>query len=85
MMPIENGRWRCRGNLVEEERKKLEQQKAQKKGSYEVRKKGVSDGYYVAYKPITLSYILFMFIEINFIHCHSCVMFVMKFMSMCND
>ena len=43
------------------------------------------DGYYVAYKPITLSCILFMFIEMIFIHCHSCVMFAMKFMSMCND
>ena len=43
------------------------------------------DGYYVAYKPITLSYILFMFIEIKFIHFHSCVMFAMKSMSMCND
>ena len=43
------------------------------------------DGYYVAYKTITLSCILFMFIEMKFIHCHSCVMFVMKSMSMCND
>ena len=42
-------------------------------------------GYYVAYKPITLSCILFMFIEMKFIHCHSCVMFAMKSMSMCND
>ena len=40
---------------------------------------------YVAYKPITLSCILFMLIEIKFIHCHSCVMFVMKSMSMCNN
>ena len=44
-----------------------------------------SDGYYVAYKPITLSYILFMFIEMIFIHFHSCVIFAMKSMSMCND
>ena len=44
-----------------------------------------SDGYYVAYKPITLSCILFMFIEMKFIHCYSCVMFGMKSMSMCND
>ena len=44
-----------------------------------------SDGYYVAYKPITLPCILFMFIEMKFIHCHSCVMFAMKSMSMCND
>ena len=41
------------------------------------------DGYYVAYKPITLSCILF--IEMKFIHCHSCVMFAMKSMSMCNE
>ena len=41
------------------------------------------DGYYVAYKPITLSCILF--IEMKFIYCHSCVMFSMKSMSMCND
>ena len=43
------------------------------------------DGYYVAYKPITLSCILFMFIEMKFIHCHSSLMFVIKSMSMCND
>ena len=43
------------------------------------------DGYYVAYKPITLSSILCMFVEMKFIHCHSCVMFAMKSMSMCND
>ena len=42
-------------------------------------------GYYVAYKSITLSCILFMFIEMKFIHCHSCVMFAMKSMSMCKD
>ena len=47
--------------------------------------KGQTDGYYVAYKPITLSSILFMFVEMKFIHCHSCVMFAMKSMSMCND
>ena len=41
--------------------------------------------YYVAYKPITLLCILLMFIEMKFIHCHYCVMFVMKSMSMCND
>ena len=45
----------------------------------------VDDRYYVAYKPITLSCILFMFIEMKFIHSHSCVMFAMKSMSMCND
>ena len=43
------------------------------------------DRYYVAYKPITLPCIVFMFIEMKFIHCHSCVMFAMKSMSMCND
>ena len=43
------------------------------------------DGYYVAYKPITLSCIFFMFIEMKFIHCHSGVMFSMKSISMCND
>ena len=43
------------------------------------------DGYYVAYKPITLLSILFMFVEMKFIHCHSCVMFAMKSMNMCND
>ena len=43
------------------------------------------DGYYVAYKPTTLLCIFFMFIEMKFIHCHSCVMFAMKSMSMCND
>ena len=50
----------------------------------QTRERDVDDGYYVAYKPITLS-CLFMFIEMKFIHCHSCVMFVMKSMSMCND
>ena len=48
-------------------------------------KKGESDGYYVAYMPITLPCISFMFIEIKFIHCHSCVMLAMKSMSICND
>ena len=43
------------------------------------------DGYYVVYKPITLSCIFFMFIEMKFIHCHSCVMFAIKSMSICND
>ena len=49
------------------------------------RPRGDRDGYYVAYKPITLSSILFMFVEMKFIHCHSCVMFAMKSMTMCND
>ena len=46
---------------------------------------GVFGGYYVAYKPITLSCILFMFIEMKFIHFYSCMMFLMKSMSMYND
>ena len=45
----------------------------------------VINGYYVAYKPIRLSCILFMFIKMKFIHCHSCVMFAMKSLSICND
>ena len=39
----------------------------------------------MAYKPIMLQCILFMFIEIKFVHYHSCVMFVIKSMSVCND
>ena len=39
----------------------------------------------MAYKPITLPYILLMFIEMKFIRCHSCVMFAMKSISICND
>ena len=46
---------------------------------------GLLDGYYVAYKSITLPCISFLFIEIKFIHCHTCVMFVVKSMSICND
>ena len=53
--------------------------------SVEVNSHGDGDRYYVAYKPITLSCILFMFIKMIFIHCHSCVIFAMKSMSMCND
>ena len=41
----------------------------------------ITNGYYVAYTPITLSCDLFMFIKIKFIHCHSCVMFGMKSMA----
>ena len=52
--------------------------------AYSFHHHGNIDGYYVAYKPITLSCILFMFIEMKFINCHSCVMFIMKFMSICN-
>ena len=61
-----------------------EEKKLTKK-DFSYTKSDQSDGYYVAYKPITLSCFLFMFIEMKFIHCHSCVMFVMKSMSMCND
>ena len=39
------------------------------------------DRCHVAYEPITLPCILFMFIQMNFIHCHSCMIFVIKFMS----
>ena len=46
---------------------------------------GLGDGYYVTYKPITLSCTLFMFIKMKFIHCHSCMIFVMKFMRISND
>ena len=53
--------------------------------SMAIRRNATHDGYYVAYKPITLSCIFFMFIEMIFIQCHSCVMFAMKSMSMCND
>ena len=45
----------------------------------------VYDRYYVAYKPITLPCISFMFIEIKCIHSQSYVMFAMKSMSICND
>ena len=43
-----------------------------------------TDRYYVAYKLITLTCIPFIFVEIKFIHSHSCVMFVMKSMSISN-
>ena len=45
----------------------------------------ICDIYYVAYNPITLPCISFMFTKIKFIHCHSSVIFVMKFMSICNS
>ena len=44
-----------------------------------------TDGYYVAYKPISLPCISFIFIEMKFIHCYSCMMFVIKYVSICND
>ena len=43
------------------------------------------DGYYVAYKPITLPCISFMLIEMEFSNCYSCAMFVINSMSICND
>ena len=39
----------------------------------------------MAYKIIILLCISFMLIEMKFIFCHSCVMLVMKFVSICND
>ena len=45
----------------------------------------IFDGYHVAYNLITLSCILLIFIGIKFIRCHSCVMFLIKFMSIYND
>ena len=42
-------------------------------------------GYYVAYTPIILPCISFMFIEMKFIQCHSCVVFVMKSTSIYSD
>ena len=44
---------------------------------------GMIDGYYVAYKAITLPCISLMFIEMKFIHYHSCEMFAIKSMSIC--
>ena len=32
----------------------------------------------IACKPIILSCILFMFVEVKFVHCNSCVIFAMK-------
>ena len=46
---------------------------------------GGCDGYFMAYKPIKLLCILFVFIEMKFICCHSCVIFPIKSMSICND
>ena len=45
----------------------------------------ILDGYYVAYKPITLLFISFMFIKMKSIYCHSYMMFVMKFVSISYD
>ena len=39
----------------------------------------------MAYAPITLPCVLFMFIKIKFIYCHSCVMFVIKYISIYNN
>ena len=39
----------------------------------------------MVYKLTTLLCVSFIFIEIKFIDCHSCVMFVMKSMNICDD
>ena len=39
----------------------------------------------VAYKPIILPCISFIFIDMKFINYHSCVMFAMKSMNICKD
>ena len=41
--------------------------------------------YYMAYKLITLLFILFILIRIKFIPCHSYMMFIMNSMSIYND
>ena len=43
------------------------------------------DRYNLAYKPITLLYISFMFIEMKFIHFHSFMIFILKSISTYND
>ena len=43
------------------------------------------DRYYAAYEPIILPCSSFMFIEMKFIYCHSCVMVTIKTMSIRND
>ena len=43
------------------------------------------DGYYMAYKLITLLCSSFKFIQIKFIDCYSCMMFTIKSMNICND
>ena len=43
-----------------------------------------TNGYYVPYKPITLPCILFIFIKVKFIQCHSYVILSIKSMSICN-
>ena len=45
----------------------------------------IHGGYFVAYKPIKLLSISFMFIEMKIIYFHSYVMFAMKSMSIYND
>ena len=46
---------------------------------------GRSNGLFIAAKLITLQCILFIFIEMKFIHFYLCVMCVMKSMSIYND
>ena len=43
------------------------------------------DRYSMAYNPITLPCISFMFIKMKFIHSHSCLTVVIKSMSIYND
>ena len=45
----------------------------------------VCHGYYMTYRLIILSRILLIFIEMKFIHHHSCVIFIKKSKSICND
>ena len=45
----------------------------------------LGNGYHVAYKPIILPGISFIFIKIKFIHFNSSLIFAMKSMSICND
>ena len=75
-----------RGNEARRrEREKTSVRIESEEGDFRIGIGGGGDGYYVAYKLITLSCILFMLIEMKFIYCYSCVMFAMKSMSMCND
>ena len=53
--------------------------------TYKITNDDKVDGFYVSYKPITLQCISFMLIKMKFIHCHTCVMFLIKSMSIWND
>ena len=74
-------RWREGGREREREREGERGREGRREGE----KEEGGDGYFVAHNQITLLCILFMFIKMKFIHCHSCVIFIMKSMSMCND